>query len=218
MSIEQIRTVRITKKFHNLKLRAPFVTAGKKPIETYSEFSVSTFNGYTNFTLCKDMIRYPYMPGYYTSITLPTQYAIELFTNMADTIQALPDKTVTTEFSIYANNKPKGNAKKAAILAGYFILEKESLVYTLTVKLNEFERTTFPLCPTFAPLMVRIDGNALSAHEQSKNFTITYFRRLAFELTLHNRYLEERSMDIKNNFTKTDKTERYENPKAKDNK
>lgn len=217
MSLETKTTLNVNLKLKSLRLRSFYIpetkkhSGGKKPSETYSQFAINVFNGLTRITIAKDVKNNPYAPGYFSGVTMPTQHAIELFTSIADTLEKVADGTDSITFGIYGNNKVKGNMRKMPAYYGNIILESDSKGWSLTVKLNDFERLSFLMKPSFAPIEITIGSTPIPVLEQSKMYAISYFRRLAWELIKHERWLTENNREVKNNYSKVQPQEFKDN-------
>lgn len=216
MSLETKTTLTVNLKLKSLRLRSFYTpesrkNSGKKPSETYSQFAINVFNGLTRITLSKDVVNNPYVPGYFTGVTMPTQYAIELFTSIADTLEKVADGTDSITFGIYGNNKVKGNMRKMPAYYGNIILRSDSKGWQLLIKLNDFDTLSFLMRPSFAPIDITIGSKPIPVSEQSKMYAISYFRRLAWELTKHERWLVENNQEFKNNYSKVQPQEFKDN-------
>lgn len=218
MSLEIKTTLNVNLKLKSLRLRSFYTpeksrkhSGNKKPSETYSQFAINVFNGLTRITIAKDVINNPYVHGYFSGVTMPTQHAIELFTSIADTLEKVADGTDSITFGIYGNNKVKGNMRKMPAYYGNFILWSDSKGWTLSVKLNDFEMLSFLMKPSFAPIEITIGSAPIPVLEQSKMYTISYFRRLAWELIKHERWLVENNREVKNNYSKVQPQEFKDN-------
>ena len=217
MSLETKTTLNVNLKLKSLRLRSFYTpeskkhSGSKKPSETYSQFAVNVFNGLTRITIAKDVKNNPYVAGYFTGVTMPTQHAIELFTSIADTLEKVADGTDSITFGVYGNNKVKGNMRKMPAYYGNLILESGSKGWSLTVKFNDFDRLSFLMQPSFAPIEITIGSTAIPVLEQSKMFTISYFRRLTWELVKHERWLKETNREVKNNYSKVPPQEYKDN-------
>ena len=65
--------------------------------------------------------------------------------------------------------------------------------------------------PSFAPIEITIGSAPIPVLEQSKMYTISYFRRLAWELIKHERWLIENNREVKNNYSKVQPQEFKDN-------